>query len=44
MKDRIAKWYNMGLWSDKMVHDAVNKGVLSEEDAHTILGENGKEN
>lgn len=44
MKDKIAKWYNMGLWSAKMVQDAVNKGILTEEDAYTILGENGKEN
>lgn len=44
MRDRIAKWYDMGLWSAKMVQDAVNKGVLTEEDAYTILSENRKEN
>lgn len=44
MKDKIAKWYNMGLWSAKMVKDAVNKGVLTEEYAYTILSENRKEN
>ena len=39
MKDRIMRWYKMGLWSAAMVQDAVNKGVLTEEDAAEILGQ-----
>lgn len=37
MKEKIARWYALGLWSDEMVRNAVTKGVLSEEDAEQIL-------
>ena len=39
MKERIKRWYKMGLWSAEMVRDAVNKGVLTESDAAEILGQ-----
>ena len=39
MKDRIAKWYRQGLWTRDMVLHAVEKGVLTDEDAAEILGE-----
>ncbi len=38
MKERIAKWYKQGLWTADMVQDAVNKGILTEEEAFLILG------
>lgn len=37
MKDKIAKWYNMGLWSEEMVLNAVAKGILTEEESKEIL-------
>lgn len=39
MKEKIKKWYDLGLWTVEMVRNAVEKGVLSEEDATQILGE-----
>lgn len=37
MKEKIAKWYKMGLWTESMVKDAVVKGILSEDDMTEIL-------
>ena len=37
MKDKIAKWYKQGLWTEKMVQDAVTKGILTTEEAAEIL-------
>ena len=37
MKDRIKRWYKLGLWSAEMVQDAVSKGVLTESEAAEIL-------
>ena len=37
MKDKIAKWYRLGLWTEEMVMTAVEKGVISEEQAAEIL-------
>lgn len=39
MKEKIAKWYNQGLWTTEMVQNAVKKGILSEEDAKDILNQ-----
>ena len=39
MKERIAKWYKQGLWTKKMVADAVLKGILSKEDYNEITEE-----
>ena len=39
MKEKIAKWYKQGLWTSKMVQDAVTKGKLTEEEAEEILTE-----
>lgn len=39
MKDKIAKWYKQGLWTDAMVRSAVEKGVVTEEDYRSITGE-----
>ena len=40
MYDKIKKWYMMGLWTQKMVWDAQEKGVLTYEQATKILQEN----
>lgn len=38
MKEKIEKWYKMGLWTDSMVRNAVEKGVLTEKEANEIIG------
>lgn len=38
MKDKIAKWYKQGLWTAEMVQEAVEKGVITAEEANDILG------
>jgi hypothetical protein len=38
MKEKIAKWYKQGLWSEEMVQNAVSKGILTAEEAAEILG------
>ena len=37
MKEKIAKWYKQGLWTGAMVQNAVQKGVITEEEAKEIL-------
>lgn len=37
MKEKILKWYNMGLWTEKMIQDAVNKNILTANEANEIL-------
>lgn len=37
MKERIAKWYKQGLWTEEMVKQAVNKGVITEDDYLEIV-------
>lgn len=39
MKEKIAKWYKQGLWTAKMVQNAVTKGKLTEEEAEEILAD-----
>ena len=39
MYEKIAKFYKQGLWSAKMVDDAVAKGVLTPEQAGEITAE-----
>ena len=39
MKDRINRWYAFGLWTAEMVETAVDKGVISAEEAEEILEE-----
>ena len=38
MFERIKKWYSMGLWTEEMVQNAVDKGVITEEEYDEILG------
>lgn len=37
MKDKIAKWYKQGLWTEQMVLNAFSKSVLSQEEMNEIL-------
>ena len=39
MKEKIAKWYKQGLWTAKMVQDAVTKEKLTAEEAEEIITE-----
>nr|DAI51384.1 MAG TPA: hypothetical protein [Caudoviricetes sp.] len=39
MKDRIGKWYKMGLWTKDMVRSAVVKGKLTADEYAEITGE-----
>ena len=37
MYEKIEKWYKMGLWGETKVLNAVEKGILTEEEANEIL-------
>lgn len=37
MKEKIKKWYAMGLWNEAQVLNAVKKGILTEDEAAEIL-------
>lgn len=37
MYERIKKWYKQGLWTKEMVHNAVDKGVITEEQLKEIF-------
>ena len=39
MFEKIKKWYKQGLWTEQMVMNAVEKGVLTEEQKIEILSE-----
>ena len=39
MKEKIMKWYKLGLWTEDMIQNAVNKGVITADDMAEILGE-----
>lgn len=39
MKEKIMKWYQMGLWSRDMVFNAVAKNVITEDEALEIVKE-----
>lgn len=43
MKEKIAKWYHMGLWTVAMVENAVAKGILTSEEYMEIISENKEE-
>ena len=38
MKEKIAKWYKQGLWSEAMVRAAWEKGVISYDEYREIVG------
>jgi hypothetical protein len=37
MYERIKKWYKQGLWTKEMVQNAVDKGVITEEQLKEIF-------
>lgn len=37
MKEKIALWYAQGLWTAEMVQNAVQKNILTREEADEIL-------
>ena len=37
MFEKIKKWYKQGLWTEKMVHNALNKDIITEEQLKEIL-------
>lgn len=37
MYEKIKKWYQMGLWTEAMVQNAVRKRILTEEQAEEIF-------
>ena len=39
MFEKIKKWYKQGLWNENMVHNALEKGILNEEQVCEILKE-----
>lgn len=39
MKEKIAKWYKQCLWTAEMVQDAVERGILKEDEAAEIVSE-----
>ena len=40
MKEKIAKWYKQGLWTEAMVRNAVDKGIITKEQYTEITGLN----
>ena len=39
MRERIEKWYKLGLWTKDIVRSAVTKAVLTEVEYQEITGE-----
>lgn len=39
MKEKIMKWYDQGLWTLKMVKNAVKKRKITPDDYYDITGE-----
>lgn len=38
--EKVKFYYDIGKWSVKKVHDAVDKGWITEEEFYEIIGEN----
>lgn len=38
MYEKIHKWYQQGLWKERQVRQAVEKGLLTEQECETITG------
>ena len=38
MYEKIKRWYQQNLWSEKMVQSAVIKGILTQKQADEITG------
>lgn len=39
MKERIEKWYKLGLWTEEMVSKAVEKNVITQKDMEEIINQ-----
>lgn len=39
MKERIEKWYKLGLWTKEMVLKAVEKNVITQKDMEEIINQ-----
>lgn len=39
MFEKIKRFYRLGLWTEAMVNNAVTKGVITEEEANSILNQ-----
>lgn len=37
MKEKIRKWYKQGLWTADMVQKAVEKGILTADEAAEVM-------
>lgn len=37
MKEKITKWYKLGLWTEEMVQKAVEKNILTENEYNEII-------
>ncbi len=37
MYEKIKKWYKQGLWTEEMVQNAVEKGIINQEQANEIM-------
>lgn len=38
MYEKIKRWYKQGLWKELQVRQAVEKGLLTEQEYQTITG------
>ncbi len=38
MREKIEKWFRYGLWTETMVLKAVEKGLLTQDEAEKIIG------
>ena len=38
MYDKIKKYYGLGLWDERRVHEAVNKNIITAEQFKAITG------
>ena len=37
--EKVKRWFERGIWTEKMVHDAYTKGRITAEELAEILGE-----
>ena len=38
MYEKIKKFYDLGLWTEEMVKDALDKGIITEDEYKEIVG------
>ena len=39
MFEKIKKFYRLGLWTESMVNNAVEKNIITQEEANEILAQ-----